>query len=68
MRIEVSERYRVFDKKKEHFWEVRVDGRIVEITKFDPTEDIQKMCEELSKQGAVITTGDEKEPFVAQNK
>ena len=61
MKVEIIERYRVFDGKKEHLWEVRVDGKIVEVTKFDPTPEIEKMCEEIKKEGGSFTREDTKE-------
>jgi hypothetical protein len=50
MKVEVIERKRIFKGKQENFWEVRVDGKIIEVTEFDPTSEIEKMCEELKKE------------------
>ena len=60
MRIEVKEQYRVFDGQKRRFWEIRVNGKIVEITGFDPTPEIEKMCKDMQEaHGCKITYGDE---------
>ncbi len=43
MKIEIKEQFRVYEGKKRRFWEIRVDGKIVEITGFDPTPEIEKI-------------------------
>jgi hypothetical protein len=47
MKVEVIERYRVVERVRQHFWEIRSDGKLIEVTLFDPTKALDDMCKEL---------------------
>lgn len=45
MQVEIIERRRGKDK----FWEIKLDGKTVEVTTFDPTLMVEEMCKEIKE-------------------
>jgi hypothetical protein len=58
MKVEVVERRRFYKGKHRLFWEVRVDGKIAEVTLFDPTKAVEEMCKEIEKNGGKYSRED----------
>jgi hypothetical protein len=45
MKVEIIERRRGKDK----FWEIKMDGKTIEVTTFDPTNMVEEMCKEIKE-------------------
>ena len=60
MKVEIIERRKFYKGAHRLFWEVHVDGKIAQVTLFDPTKAVQEMCEEIKKSGGSYSREDVK--------
>jgi hypothetical protein len=55
MQIEILEKKKFYKGKQRLFWEILVDGKVAEVTLFDPTDSIKELCSQIEKEGGSYT-------------
>jgi hypothetical protein len=49
LKLEVVRRRRIVDNKPETFWEVKMDGKTISVTTYDPTSLVEAACKEYKE-------------------